>query len=114
MAHTQIDWLLNNDMKVTLSGARTSTMTSTEFLNSSTGVQVDIYTGHTTGSTSILLSNLPYSTLVNSGNGGYVVVVSSTVMPTVRDLGMAIVTLAHSGADGEWRSWFVVHERGST
>ncbi len=115
MAHTQVDWLFNNDMLVTVSGVRTSTMTSTEYLNSSTGITVDIYNAQTTGSTSVAQSNVAYSTMVNSGNGGYDVVVQSTAHSMASNsLGMAIITLNHSGVDAEWRLRCVVHERGST
>jgi len=115
MAHSQVDWLLNNDMRVRVSGLQTSTMTSTEFLNSSTGLTVDIYNAQTTGSTSVAQSNVAYSTVVNSGDGGYQVDIQSTAHSLgVGDLGMAITTLSHSGADAEWRLRFIVHERGST
>ena len=115
MAHSQVDWLLHNDMLFTVSGVQTSTMTSTEYLNSSTGLTVDIYSGQTTDSTSVAQSNVAYSTLVNSGDGGYQVVIQSTAHSLVQYAsGMAVATLTHSGADADWRLRFIVHERGTT
>ena len=115
MAHSQIDWLLNNDMLVKVSAVQTSTMSTTEYLNSSTGFTADIYDAQTTASTSVAQSNVAYSTLVNSGDGGYQVVIASTDHSLVQgNVGMAVITLAHSGSDAEWRIRFVVHERGTT
>ncbi len=115
MAHSQIDWLLNNDMLVKVSGVQTSTMSTSSYLDSSTGITADIYDAQTTASTSVAQSNVAYSTLVNSGNGGYQVVIASTAHSLVQgNIGLAIITLSHSGADAEWRLRFRVHERGTT
>lgn len=99
-------WFTNNDMLVSLSGLRSSTAVSTGWLNSSTGVTVDIWNARTTGSTANLLVdnlNMPY---VTGSNGNYRVAIQSTaVTPNIisTSAGMAIVTVAHSGLDAEWR-----------
>jgi len=112
----QIGWLLNCDMRVTVSGIQSSTMTSTEFLNSSTGLTLNVYNPASTTSTAAPSGlNVPYSTAVNSGNGGYTVVVESTSHSMVKyDTGLAVATLDHSGLDNEWRVRFAVQERGTT
>ena len=116
MAHPQVSWLLNNDMLVKLSGVQTSTMSTSEYLNSSTGFTVNVYDAPTTASTSVAHSNVVYSTLVNSGNGGYQVVINSTDHSMAKGIkGIAITTLgqsASSASDAEWRVGFVVRERG--
>ena len=118
MAQNQVDWLFNNDMLVTMSGLQTSTMAATEYLNSSTGLTVNIYNAQTTASTSVVHSNVLYSTLVNSGNGGYQVVVHSTEHSMTRGTkGVAITTLgqaASSASDAEWRVPLLVRDRGTT
>lgn len=118
MAQNQVDWLFNNDMLVTMRGLQTSTMAATEYLDSSTGLTVNVYDAQTTASTSVAHSNIVYSTLVNSGDGGYQVVIHSTDHGMTRGTkGIAITTLgqaASSASDAEWRVGFLVKDRGAT
>lgn len=109
-------WFFGNDMTVTLTGLQSSTDTSS-YVNSSTGVSYHVWKAITTASVANRLTtaavNLPY---LSGTNGNYRVVAQSTafsaITSTVR--GMAIVTVNHSGLNGEWRVYFRGEHRGST
>ncbi len=108
-------WFANNDMRVRLDSLQSSTMASTAYLNSSTGVSVDIWQALSTGTTGdrvVTGTNMPYST---GSNGRYEAVIQSTVHSmAVGTVGMAVITVDHSGLDGEWRRKFRVDYRRST
>ena len=105
-------WYDGNDMRVRLDLLRSSTMGSTSYLNSSTGVTVEIWQADTTASTANKVqaaTNMPY---VTASNGRYDLTIQSTghTMST-GTLGMAIIKVAHSGLNGEWRPEFLVQRR---
>lgn len=107
-------WYEGNDMLVSLTGVRSSTMASTAYLNSSTGVRVTLYDGPTTGHPVVINNrNLPY---VSATNGTYRAVVQSTESTAfVRgDEGLGVFTLSHSGMNGKWYLSFSAQLRRTT
>lgn len=109
-------WYYKNDMTVTLTGLQSSTDTSA-YVNSSTGVTAHIWKALTTGSTANRLTtaavNLSY---LAATNGNYRQIFQSTsytgITSTVR--GVAIITVNHSGLNGEWRVALRGENRGTT
>lgn len=105
-------WFVGNDMRVRLDKLQSSTMGSTSYLNSSTGVTVDVWQDDTTSSTAnkvVSAQNLPY---VSGSNGRYdAIIQSSGHSMTQGSVGMAVVTLNHSGLNGQWRPKFRVDYR---
>ena len=108
-------WFTNNDMLVQVANVQSSTMGSTSYLNSSTGVTVTIWNALSTASTAHLMvtaTNMPY---VSASNGTYRLAIQSTAHTlSSGDVGMAVITLDHSGLDAEWRPVFRVEPRRST
>ena len=108
-------WFYNNDMMVTLSGLRTSTMASTAYLNNSTNLSVSVWKALTTAASTnriVNARNMPY---VAATNGDYRTVVQSTEHSmAVGTQGLAILTLSHLGVNGEWRTLFPVQPRRTT
>jgi len=108
MAHASA-WFDNNDMLVQLDAVKSSTMTASSYLNSSTGLTYQVWKGISTASTAnrlVAATNLPY---VSASDGRYRAVVQSTAAAiTTTQRGMVIFTLSHSGLNGEWR----LHWRG--
>lgn len=108
-------WFLNNDMVITLSGLRSSTMAASSYLNSSTNVNVSVWkTLSTSASTNRIITarNMGY---VSASNGNYRAVAQSTEHSmTISNRGLAIITVNHSGLNGEWRVKFPVEERRTT
>lgn len=108
-------WFANNDMVVQVANVRSSTMSSTAYLNSSTGITCAVWKALTTASTSnrvVNATNMPYST---GTNGTYKLTIQSTAHTmSTGTAGMAVITLTHSGLDAEWRPQFVVSRRRST
>jgi hypothetical protein len=108
-------WFLNNDMLVQLSDLRSSTASSTgPYINSSTGVTVTIYPTQSTLSTPTVSGvQMAY---VGGTNGIYRYAAQHTAFGSYEEenKGMAIVSVAHSGLDGEFRAPFRVEYRGST
>ena len=87
-------------------------MSATEFVNSSTGLTLNVYSPTTSSTAAVDAANVPYSTMVNSGNGGYRLVVQSADHSLVRgDFGKARFSLDSNGLDGEWNVDFIVQER---
>ena len=106
-------WYENNDMLITLSGLKSSTMTSTQYLNSSTGVTANVWeTFSTTSTTNQVMANANM-TYVSGTNGNYRVVTQSSAASALvdADFGVAIITVDHAGLDGEWRVRFRVEHR---
>ena len=95
-------WLEGNDMVVSLAGLRSSTMASTSFLNSSTGVRVTLYDGPTTGATAVINNRL--LSYVAATNGIYRTVVQSTESTAFRrgDEGLGVFTVNHSGMNAKF------------
>lgn len=114
MANASV-WFSGNDMRVRLDKLQSSTMGSTGYLNSSTGVTCVIWKSVTTGSTSniaVASQNMPYMT---GSNGRYDVTIESTEHGMSNGTkGFAQIVLSHSGLDGEWRANFWVKTRGTT
>ena len=108
-------WYDKNDMRIRLDELQTSTMSSTEFLNSSTGVSAVIWGAITTASTaniSVASQNVPY---VTGSDGRYdLTIQSSDHSMAVATNGMAVITVAHLTLDGEWRPQFRVQYRRTT
>jgi hypothetical protein len=108
MAHASA-WFDNNDMMVMLDAVKSSTMSASSYLNSSTGLSYQVWKATSTSSTAnrlIAATNLPY---VTGTNGRYRATVQSTAATiTTTQRGMVIFTLSHSGLNGEWR----LHWRG--
>ena len=95
-------WFEGNDMLVKLSGVKSSTMGSTSYLNSSTGLRVSLYDGPTTSSAAVLTNrNVPY---VSGTNGNYRIVIQSTESTALRrgNTALAVYVLSHSGLNGKW------------
>ena len=105
-------WYDGNDMRVRLDLLRSSTMGSTSYLTSSTGVTVEIWQADSTASTSDQVqseTNMPY---VAASNGRYDLTIQSTGHSmSTGTLGMAIIKVEHSGLTGEWRPEFLVQKR---
>lgn len=108
-------WFLNNDMVITLSGLRSSTMAASSYLNSSTNVSVTVWKALSTAASTnriIAARNMGY---VAASNGNYRAVGQSTEHSmSVGTRGIAIITVNHSGLNGEWRVKFPVEERRTT
>jgi len=107
-------WYVNNDMLVEASGVRSSTMASTSYLNSSTGMRVNIWET-STASTSTLVINNRLMSYVTASKGAYRTTVQSTEHGSLAlaDRGIAIFTLNHAGMNAQWRSPFRVEHRGT-
>ena len=105
-------WYDGNDMRVRLDLLRSSTMGSTSYLNSSTGVTVEVWQADSTASTSDQVSTATNAPYVTASNGRYDLTIQSTghTMST-GTLGMAIIKVEHSGLTGEWRPEFLVQKR---
>ena len=98
-------WFVQNDMLASLSSVRSSTMASTAYLNSSTGITVSIWDGLSTASTTNRIVNARNLGYVAASNGNYRGVIQSTESTRlgVGESGLAIFTLAHSGLNAHWR-----------
>ena len=109
-------WLVNNDNVLTMLGIRSSTMASTAYLNSSTNIKVSVWKALTTASTANRLINQRVMTYIAASNGDYRAVVQSTESTAITDQlqGLAIVTVNHSGLNGEWRMPFQGNYRRTT
>lgn len=107
-------WYTGNDMQAEITGVRSSTMGSTSYLNSSTGLRVSIYDGLTTASAVVVNNRL--MSYVSGTNGSYRATAQSTETGalTVGDRGLAVYTLSHSGLNGQWRAPFRVENRGTS
>ena len=105
-------WYDGNDMRVRLDELRSSTMASGTYLDSSTGVTVEVWQADSTASTSNKVqaaTNMPY---VTASDGRYDVTIQSTGHSmSTGTLGMAIIKVEHSGLTGEWRPEFLVQRR---
>lgn len=107
-------WYEGNDMRITMTGLRSTTMSSTAYLNSSTNLTVTVYDGPTTSATALVSSRvLSYTT---GSNGNYATVVQSTESTALRrnDEGLAVFVLNHSGLNAKWWLSFGVHLRRTT
>ena len=108
-------WYKDNDMRIRLDKLQTSTMGSTEYLNSSTGVNVEIWDSGSTASTANLVVTSKNMSYVSGSNGRYEVIIESTQHSmALRTNGMAKITVEHSAVDGDWRPKFLVQTRRST
>jgi len=109
-------WYIGNDMTCELAGVRSSTMGSTQYLNSSTGMRVSIWDGLTTASPSAVVVNNRAMTYVVGSNGGYRAIVQSTEATalTLTERGLAVYTLNQAGLNALWRLPFRVENRGTT
>lgn len=109
-------WYRGNDMTAEMTGVKSSTMGSTQYLNSSTGMRLYVWDGLSTGSTSNLVVNNRLCSYVTGSNGGYRAVIQSTESTrlSLTERGLAIFRLSHSGMNAEWRSPFRVEDRGTT
>lgn len=108
-------WYTGNDMVAEIAGVRSSTMASTSYLNSSTGLRFSVYDGLTTNAT-VVVNNQSMS-YVAASNGSYRAVVQSTAFVnqlTVGERAIGIITLNHSGLDGRWKIPIRVEDRGTT
>lgn len=107
-------WLRGNDMLVDLEGFRSSTA-STSFVNNSTGVTVAIWCPASTASSSNLLISGAAMGYLSGTDGDYRYTAQSTALtPPIGRNGVAIITAAHSGLNGEWRVPFRTERRGTT
>ena len=107
-------WQYGNDMLVRLDRLQTSTMSSTQFMNNSTGVTVDVWAATSTGTIAnrLFTGNAPF---VGGSNGRYEVVTQSTgTVMALGTVGMVVVTLKAGTLDAQWRPQFRVDQRGST
>ena len=108
-------WFQNNDMILTLVGLRTSTMSSTTWLNGSTNLLCNVWKADSTAaSTNHVVTNQTVA-YVGGTNGNYRTTVQST-QHTMQagQVGMAILTLNHLGLNAEWRAAFHVERRATT
>lgn len=107
-------WYEANDMLLAITGVRSSTMASTSYLNSSTGVTVTLYDGPTTGATALLVDRvLPY---IPATNGTYRAVIQSTESTALHagDEGIAVFRVNHSGLNAKWYLSFSAQLRRTT
>ena len=105
---------VNNDMVLRLDNLQSSTMASSAYLTSSTGINYVLWGDRSTATAGDKLSsgNMAYST---QGNGRYQATVSSTAAVTSTMRGMAIVTAeTTAGFTGEWRPHFRAEFRSET
>lgn len=95
-------WYEGNDMLMGISGIQSSTMASTAYLNSSTGVRLTLYDGPTTGA-AVIFSNRVLN-YVAATNGTYRTIVHSTESTALTrgDEGLGVFTVNHSGLNGKW------------
>lgn len=108
-------WYTGNDMVAEITGVRSSTMASTSYLNSSTGLRVSVYDGLSTSDTVVVNNRL--MSYVAASNGSYRATIQSTEFTnslTVGDRGIGIITLSHSGLNGRWKIPVRVEERGTS
>jgi hypothetical protein len=107
-------WFEGNDMLVTLAGLRSSTMASTSYLNSSTGVRVTIYDGPTTGDSVVINNrNLPYVTATAGTYRGTVQSTESAQL-TRGGEGLAVFDVLHSGMNAKFYLAFSAQVRRTT
>ena len=109
-------WLVNNDMQALLSEVRSSTMSSTAYLNSSLGVKVSVWASPSTTDASKRLVNAASMSYVAGSNGVYRYVAQSTSFGalSVGVSGLAIMTLSTGGLNGEWRVPVLGEYRGTS
>ena len=109
-------WHVNNDVVLTMSGLRSSTMASTAYLTSSTNLTVTVWKALTTASTLNRLVNARVMSYVTASNGNYRTVVQSTESTAITAglQGLAVFRLAHQGLNGEWRMPFQGNYRRTT
>lgn len=109
-------WHVNNDVVLTMTGLRSSTMASTAYLTSSTNLTVSVWKTLTTASTTNRLVNARTMTYVTASNGNYRAVVQSTESTAITAglQGLAIFKLTHQGLNGEWRMPFQGNYRRTT
>lgn len=107
-------WYEGNDMLLSITGVRSSTMASTAYLNASTGLRVSIWDAPTTNGTALILNRL--LTYVAGTNGLYRATVQSTESTALQrgDEGLAVFTLSHSGMNGKWWLNFSAQVRRTT
>lgn len=108
-------WFANNDMIVTLVGLRTSTMSSTTWLNGSTNLTCNVWKADSTAaSTNRVITNQNVAYVLGT-NGIYRTTIQSTQHNmAVGTAGRAILTLNHLGVNGEWVAPFHVERRATT
>lgn len=115
MATLSIQWPIHNDMLITLSSVRSSTMAAGTYLNNSAGITCDIWKANSTTSTANRVVTARAMTYVAASNGIYRCTIQSTEHTMTTGLhGLAIATLSTGGLNGEWRGHFVVLTRGTT
>ena len=108
-------WFTGNDMRVRLDKLQSSTMGSTSYLNSSTGVSLDVWQDDTTSSTANKVVSAKNMAYVSGSNGRYDAIVQSTEHSMAQgSVGMAVISLVHSGLNGQWRPKFRVEYRRAT
>lgn len=115
-------WYINNDVLLSLSGVRSSTMAASSYLNSSTNVRVTVWRSSasnadaTTTDTTYRVINARVLSYVTASDGNYRTVAQSTETTAISRLtrGLAIFTLNHSGLNAEWRVPFRGQERRTT
>lgn len=107
-------WYEANDMLASITGVRSSTMASTSYLNSSTGMRVTIFDGPTTSATAVVSNRL--LAYVSATNGTYRATIQSTESTRLHagDEGMAVFTLNHSGMNAKWYLSFSAQLRRTT
>lgn len=109
-------WYVNNDMTLTLSGLRSSTMASGNYLNGSVSVKASIWKAYTTASISDRLYTGLVLGYISGSNGNYRYIAQSTAFSAIHQStpGMCIITVQDSGLDGEWRVPFNGEYRGTS
>jgi hypothetical protein len=112
-------WFRGNDMIVRLDLLRSSTASTSSYIASSTGVSLHLWKTLTTASTANRLTTAALNVPYLSVSGRYQLVVGSTagspaasITSTMR--GLAILTVAHSGLNGEFRVRWRGEDRGTT
>lgn len=104
-------WLINNDLLLSVSGVRSSTMAASSYLNNSTRLTVTVWRSSgagvdaTTTNTTYRIINARVLSYVTASNGNYQTVAQSTESTAIgaNTRGLAIFTLNHSGLNAEWR-----------
>jgi hypothetical protein len=109
-------WLLNNDVGLTVSGVKSSTMSSTAYVNSSTTLTVSVWKALTTGATTNRIINARVMSYIAASQGNYRTVVQSTESTGIAEgtKGLLVFRLAHSGLNAEWRAPFLGQYRRTT
>ena len=104
-------WYVNNDILLSMSGLRSSTMAASSYLNSSTRLTVTVWRSSgagvdaTTTNVTYRLINGRVMTYVTASDGNYRAVAQSTESTAIgsNTRGLAIFTLNHLGLNAEWR-----------